>query len=303
VILALLLAQLAPATPSVPSPIPIISPIETNPNASPLSERSLLAQGLQSAAARAKVLGGTLGAVIVDLGNGASVDINGDVSLPMQSVQKLPVAVVVYREIDAGRLKTDQTIHVMKNDLVPYASSVNDDYAKRTDYSISELTELMVEESDNSAQQALIRIIGGIDTVNADMANLGYGAIYCSPSDDGYAKPLALSQFLADLNSGKLLSQSSTKIVLGMMAKASTFPGRLRAGFPAGTLVEHKTGTSGTVDGVRDATNDVGIVQVNGRTLIVVAMLHGAWGKDSQRDAILASVSRTAYEATRQFPI
>ena len=294
-ILALLLAQ------AIFTPGPIVTPPPASP--SPLSERAAISQGLDEANAKAKSIGGTLGAVVIDLQTGSEADLNADEPFPMQSVQKLPIAVFMYRAIDDGRFKANQLITVTHADLVPYVSPVADAFATRTSYSISELLALMLEQSDNSAANVLLRLLGGADAVNARLRSLDYAGILIAPADAGYAKPATIAAFLSDLQAGKLMTVSSRASLLSLMSKSMTFPGRLRAGFPKGTLVEQKTGTSATTNGVTDATNDAGIVSVNGRTLIVVAMLHGARGSEAARDAVIASVAGAAYDAVRAFPI
>ena len=279
--IAFLLAQL------IPTPAPISIPTATPP---PLSERAVLANGIDDAQVRAKNLGGTLGAVVIDLATGSSASVNADRSLPMQSVQKLPIAILIYRAIDAGTLRASRPVEVEVGDT-------------RTEYTVSELLALMVENSDNTAATALLRLLGGSDTANVALNALDYDGILIDPNDNGFAKPSVIAALLTDLHNGKLLSRGSQSALLEHLAKSSTFPGRLRAGFPPGTLVEHKTGTSGTSSGITAATNDVGIVNIAGRYVVVVAMLADARGDDTERDAVIAAVGRAAYDASRQFPI
>jgi hypothetical protein len=102
---------------------------------------------------------------------------------------------------------------------------------------------------------------------------------------------------------GQSLSQSSRNALLDSLAQVKTFPGRLRAGLSPATRLRHKTGTSTAFNGAVDATNDVGVATINGRDVVIVAMLQGATGTGDQRDAFLASVARAASDATRLFPI
>lgn len=172
-ILALILAQAI-----VPTPVPI----SATPTPAPLSERTVLARGLENASAEAKALGGTLGAVVLDLGNEVSAQVNGEQSFPMQQIQELPVNVVAYEAVDEGKLQ---------------AGSITESPA------------------------ALLQMAGGVDAVNARLRELGYYGIVVAPNDGGFAKPLTFAQFLSDLQSGKLLSARSQKTVLGLLAKSA----------------------------------------------------------------------------------
>ncbi len=301
--IAFLLAQFFP-TPSAPPAVPVPTPVTIQTaTPAPLSERTALSNGIGDAQTRAQKLGGTLGAVAIDLATGSTASLNADQPMPMQSVQKLPIAILIYRAIDAGTLQSGGQVTIESQDIVRNVSDVAASYPARSQYSVSELVTLMVQNSDNSAAKSLLRLLGGADKVNADLRGLGYDGILVDPSDNGFAKPATLGALLSDFQTGKLLSRASQSAVFQMLSKSPTFPGRLRAAFPAGTLVAHKTGTSETANGVTAATNDVGIVNIFGRSVIIVAMLSNAHGDEPARDAVIAAVGRAAYDATLQFPI
>jgi imidazolonepropionase-like amidohydrolase len=110
------------------------------------------------------------------------------------------------------------------------------------------------------------------------------------------AQPSAFATLLVRLAQGRLLNAHNTAWVRDEMAEMHNQDGRLRAGFPAGTRVALRPGTSGETEGIRAATNDNAIVVLpDGRHLIVSAFLKGASGSDAQRNATLADVARAAY--------
>lgn len=300
----------------VPTPVPTPSAVPT-----PVSERSVLSDRLDVLAARAKSeTGGTLGAVIWDLGTGASVQRNGQMAFPMASVQKLPLAVLTYAAIDSGKLRADQQISLKSSDVVTQISPIAQEYAKgRRVYTVRELLDRMLKDSDNTAADALYRVLGGAADINTSLDALGFDGIVYRTDEagliadakagrtfmqggDNAGSPAAIALLLGELAQGSLLTPSSRADLRDTLAQVKTFPGRLRAGFAPQTRIEHKTGTSEAIGGVTDATNDVGIINANGRTIVVVAMLHGARGSDAQRDAIIASVAQIANDATSLFP-
>ena len=301
---------------AIPTAVPLPSPTPTS-----VSERSVLSDGLDVLAARAKQeTGGTLGAVIWDLGTGVNIQTSGEVAFPMASVQKLPLAVLTYAAIDDGKLRADQSIELQPADIVKEVSPIAEEYQRgRHTYSVHELVARMLQDSDNTAADALYRLLGGSQPINESLGALGIDGIVFRTNEagliadaesgrtferggDNAGSPASIASLLADLAQGRVLSAGSRNQLRTILARVNTFPGRLRAGFPAGTQLEHKTGTSDTVAGVTDATNDVGIATVNGRTVVIVAMLRGARGSDAERDAILASVAHVADDATRLFP-
>src|SRR2546422_9430330 len=64
---------------------------------------------------------------------------------------------------------------------------------------------------------------------------------------------------LRALHERRGLSEQSQELLPKLMAESPTGPKRLKGLLPAGTVVAHKTGTSGTENGVTAATNDIGI--------------------------------------------
>ena len=58
--------------------------------------------------------------------------------------------------------------------------------------------------------------------------------------------------------------QSHHPLLLQFMTETGTGPRRIKGLLPAGTVVAHKTGTSGTRGGLTRATNDIGLVTLAG---------------------------------------
>ena len=238
--------------------IPTPAPPMGTPTPGLISERAVLQNGIDAAQARASALGGTLGVTIVDLTTGASATRNGDANLPMGSTQNLVVAALAYR--DAEALPQDVVARALLND-------------------------------DGSAAKELIGLSGGAEAVNAELRALALDAIFIASRDAGYASPNALARFLSALAGGEFVPPAETKSLLDLLARVALGPARLRAGLPPATRLSHATGT--TKDGIVDA----GVAYVNGRTMIVVAMLDGTHGSDADGDAVIAAVARAAADA------
>jgi beta-lactamase class A len=83
------------------------------------------------------------------------------------------------------------------------------------------------------------------------------------------------------------------------MSTTKTFPTRLKGRLPAGTEVAHKTGSSGSRDGVSAATNDVGIITLpDGRHLAIAVFLRDSRAAAEARDAAIAKAARAAWDKT-----
>jgi beta-lactamase class A len=100
--------------------------------------------------------------------------------------------------------------------------------------------------------------------------------------------PAAMTELLARIFNGKVLSAESTKILIGMMDRCRTGVTRLRAMMPPGTQVADKTGTIG------GSANDVGVITLpDGVGSVVVAVyIKGSDAAYEAREKTIAQIGR-----------
>ena len=253
---------------------------------------------------------GTLGAAVRLVETGETVVLNGDGRFPMQSVYKAPIGMAVLHEVDAGRLSLDASIRVEAADLVPSGmhSPLRDAHPKGGVVPLRELLRLSVEESDGTASDVLLRLVGGKAKAQGYLSSLGVEGIRIETTEGemgrdyqaqyrSWATPGSAVDWLTALQQGKNLSPKSRALLLGWMTATKTFPTRLKGRLPAGTEVAHKTGSSGSRDGVSAATNDIGIITLpDGRHLAVAVFLRDSKADAEARDAAIAKVARAAWD-------
>jgi len=115
---------------------------------------------------------------------------------------------------------------------------------------------------------------------------------YLADPVDG-AAPEAISNALARLAKGELLSPASTRLLLGMMERTKSGPNRLKAGVPAGWRFGHKTGTGQELDPISTGYNDIGIMTApDGTRYAVVVMIASTKSPIPARMAMMQAVSR-----------
>jgi beta-lactamase class A len=87
----------------------------------------------------------------------------------MQSVYKLPISMAVLQRGDRGALKLDQLVKVEPGDFMRQgmSSPVRDKYPHGTELTIAELLRYTIGESDGSASDVLMKLIGGPRSVMA----------------------------------------------------------------------------------------------------------------------------------------
>ena len=222
---------------------------------------------------------GDFGIAAVDLSSGRNVSINGDRLFPMASTVKLAVAGAYLNQVDAGR------------------RSLSDRVGGR---SASQQIELMLTRSDNAATDALIRNLGGPATVQTWLNYNGLSGIRIdrtisqllrSPRDlldrRDSSSPLSMVKLLRLIDHGPVLKPESRRYLLDMMERCITGRNRMKALLPAGTLVQHKTGT------LNGLTGDVGFITMpDGRRLAVAFFARGG----SDRPSTIAQAARAIYD-------
>lgn len=111
---------------------------------------------------------GRLGVALLDLKDRKAWSHRGAEAFPMQSVFKLPLAVAALQAVEAGRFRLDQPVTIVRTDLSilhsPLARAFTGD---RRDYPLRELIARAAGESDNTAADVLMRVIGGPKVVTA----------------------------------------------------------------------------------------------------------------------------------------
>jgi len=228
-----------------------------------------MSKGLDDADAHAKALGGTLGAVILDLNSGVMLDRNGDRSFPMGGVQKLIEAILAYAGIDQGALP------IGTKDAVAAMLTANDD----------------------APESRVVATLGGVGPINASLRGFGYSAIVENEGDNSsVATPDDLAHVLADLVGGHLLKPASRDALTALMAGNQTLPGGLRAGLGPKMQLMHQAGIIES-DGMTTQANDIGVAVIGTRRVVIVAMLQNAKGTRAQIEAVLADVARAAGDA------
>ena len=122
---------------------------------------------------------GKAGIAVVSLGDGWEADWNANARFPQQSCSKLWVAITALDAVDRGRISLDDRVSLDRSDLTLFHQPLGAKILAGTAQSIS-LGELMftaITESDNTANDKLLRSIGGPPAVRSMIARKGLGAI------------------------------------------------------------------------------------------------------------------------------
>ncbi len=258
----------------------------------------------------AKSTSGNLGVYATIIETGEAVSYNDDKHFPMQSVYKFPIAMAVLDKVDRGKLKLDTIIHVDKADYIPLGghSPIRDKFPDGVAMKLSELVEYNVVQSDGTACDVLLRLVGGTDAANKYIHKLGIKDIAIATTEmvqvandtiqyRNWVTPKAMSNLLRIFYTKDILSKESKALLLKLMTDSPTGPKRLKGLLPTGTRVAHKTGSSGTYNDLTRATNDVGIITLpNGKHLAISVFLSDSYAERIERELIIAKVAKACYD-------
>jgi beta-lactamase class A len=101
------------------------------------------------------------GIVAKHLGSGAIARVNSDARIPLLSVVKLPVAIVVLDGVDRGRWSLSTPVTLLAQDMHP-RGWLGDRYPRGGGpVSLYKLLDVMLTRSDNTSADALMRLVGG----------------------------------------------------------------------------------------------------------------------------------------------
>lgn len=127
---------------------------------------------------------GEAGIAVLDVADGWSVSFNGDSHLPQQSVSKLWVAIAVLNAIDRGDFTLSDTVVIHKEDLSvfhqPIRNRVGPGGYRAT---VAQLLAAEIQQSDNAANDALIRKVGGPWAVQVAIVSKSLGEIRFGPGE------------------------------------------------------------------------------------------------------------------------
>jgi beta-lactamase class A len=241
-----------------------------------------------------------------------TLSLNGDRHFPLQSVFKFHIALAVLSQVDKGKISLDQKIEIQKKDLLPdYYSPIKEKFPNGVTLPISKIVEYTVSLSDNVGCDVLLRLIGGPNVVEEYIKNNNINDISIKINEEeqqsnwdlqfnNWTTPKAANETLRKFynNKERLLSESSYVFIWKTMKETGTGTNRLKGQLPEGTIVAHKTGSSGTnKEGITAAVNDIGIVFLpNGKYFFISVFVTNSKENAETNEKIIADIAKATWD-------
>ncbi len=220
-----------------------------------------------------------------DYETGNYVDLNASKIYATASIIKIPVLIDVFKSIEAGQFSLNDKMLLTEYYRTEGSGSLQ--FKGNAQYSIDELANKMITESDNSATNMLIAKVGSMTDVNSSMRSWGLKNTRVNtwlPDLGGtnYTTAREMSQMLYNIDeNSEFLTEESRARIFNYMGHVHN--NRLiQAGLGAGATFLHKTGDIGTMLG------DAGIVTApNGKKYIVVILANRPHNSVAGKDFIV----------------
>jgi beta-lactamase class A len=256
---------------------------------------------------------------VLETGDAAMV--NADEHYPMQSVYKLPIAMAMMDQVRLGQHDLDEVIGVTKEDFVREGqrSPLRDNNPNGGEFTIRELIRLALVESDGSASDVLLRVLGSPADVQSYLTQIGVRDMKVINTEkeigrdwqtqyENWATPVAAVELLRWFDAGVRTETSSDRVdqkdgtpdiglVRQLLIDSAPGPNRLKGLLPEDAVVAHKTGTGGVQNGVNSATNDIGIIDLpNGNHLGIAVFVSDSAVDEKTRETVIAKVAKAAWD-------
>lgn len=236
-----------------------------------------------------------LGLVIKDLVSGETFSHNGDLLFTQASVIKLQILLELFQQANQGKFSLDDLMMLEDKNVVGGSGILQNLTPGKVQMSIRDVAILMIIESDNTATNMIIDLVG-MENVNETLKKLGFTQTKLQrkmmdtaawvADRENISTPNETAHLIEMIYNGKVLDRKSCDEIIEILSIPKS--GSIRAKLPAGTTVAHKTG------GVGGVINDAGIIYLKNRPFIVTAMVNWLADRDAAREAI-SEISLQAY--------
>jgi beta-lactamase class A len=232
------------------------------------------------------------GLFLVEPDSGCYADVSGQESFAAASMIKVPVLVALLMAMDRKQVSSAQML-TLRADLMAGGSGYLQWRPLGTQVSVDEAARLMIINSDNTATNLIIDLLGGPQVLDAQFQAWGLKRTKINnllPDFDGtnQTSPYDLAYLLGVTSQGGLISAESKQFMYDIMQKTRTRT-LLPPGLGLGAKIAHKTGDIGGMVG------DAGIVTApSGKRYIVVAQVERPHN-DRRANELIRELSRTVY--------
>lgn len=250
---------------------------------------------LTAAVAAVRDFPGRAGLYWQNLATGEEAEVRGGEAFEAASVIKLPVLVELFRQLEAGEARREETFSVREEEKLPSCGALNYLHTGVT-VNLLDLGVLMIILSDNTATNLLIRRLG-MEKIQATMASLGmevtalrrllFDSEAAARGIKNTIAPREIGRLLAGLYRGEVVSPAASAEMLRILGD-QRLNGKLPFWLDGKVKCAHKTGEDSGI------THDVGILFAPQPFVLCIC------GDPVKAPALNALMGETARELVRE---
>lgn len=231
-----------------------------------------------------------------DLYDGQWIGVNENELFASASLVKIPILMSLYKEAESRPAIFNKKVTVLPSDVSTDLTQTivpDREVATGVTYSMRDLAERMIEDSDNTATNALLR---SLDTSYRPGIYESIGIDFKESDDELMISVKDYGGFFRVLFNASYLNRQSSEDALKLLSQTK-FDKGLVAGVPSGVTVAHKFGERSIYwNGLLSSRqlHDCGIVYYPGKPYIMCVMTRGA--DFTKEEGFIQDVSKLFYQ-------
>jgi len=232
---------------------------------------------------------------IKNLNSNEICNINQMSVVPSASIIKLFIMAKTFQLVSKGEINLSDRICINKKERVPFSIIYVLD--EKNTYTIRDLVTLMIIQSDNTATNQLIQMLG-IENINKFITDLGFRDTILKrkmmDSDarmhgkENYTSAHDVAKLLELMNKGELINKEYSAQMIKIM-KTQLDNSMMRVNLDEEIIIAHKTGDLPYIK------HDVGIVYTKNKNYIFIMMTWDSTCDNYARD-IIGKISKIVYD-------
>jgi beta-lactamase class A len=230
--------------------------------------------------------------LFVEIDQGEYSELGADRVLAAASTIKLPIAIALFQDIDAGKVKLTEALTINQQAIAEGSGDLQE-LKPGTQVSLLVAATKMMTISDNTATNLIIDRLGGTAALNQRFRQWGLKVTTINhplPDLQGTNTTTAreLTRSMMALDRGKIVSDSARTQLLSIMSK-TTRNTMLPPGLGAGAKIAHKTGDIGSL------IADVGLIELpSGKSYIAAVLVKRPYNNPAG-PALIREMSKITY--------
>ncbi len=263
-----------------------------------------------------------VGFAAVDITKGRTAFVRGGELFPMESLNKLPIAVAYLQLVQDGAARLDARVNLRAADIAPGRSPIADRLRRRpTLFTARQLIEHMLLNGDNTATDALLKRAAGPSGIQAAIKKFDIEGLRIDRTENELARdtaalvqkgalerylvdprdtasPRAIATLIVKMMSGHLIQPRFVALVTDLLRRTKIGDDRLKGGMLPGWTFAHRSGDSRSIDGATFAFNDAGIAtHKNGARIALALLIERATLSSAELAQFHRAVARSVLQA------